>query len=363
MDQLCWPPDSKVTTLGGGALDIHAFSLLAGLVPADRVAEMFLAYCRVVEAQARVAELQMGSEAGRSSASGSCPGLPGSEVSVNSSASSARARRRARWKLNKAARVAASSQGSSVVGVSEVGSHATYAGASAPASGTEKSSGRDGYCYLDVLEPAVRSQAKAELGPSPSFSRLLSMPEGWFLKDLTRLSVRRVGPGVFHVGLTGFTASLCLKAVVVKAAGDGHKFVKGSMACAVASGTDRVFHVDKAPDWSDVLGTSEGSLGSRVVVGDGASDSEDGQFCGVEGHDLRALALAKGWPLDSLLRVVRKALVRQSMGASDMLLYVRSLMAAVTMQGDVVIANFPGCTARDVDCVFRAVVKAGSNGV
>jgi hypothetical protein len=237
-----------------GFMDMEAFNVLARLVPADKIADMFMAYCRVAEASARVAELQAGSITGSSEASGSVPGPPRSEVSVNSSVSSARARRRARWKANraKASRVSDSE-------VSEVESSITR---SSEGSGMLGASVRTGYCYLGVFRLEYRARASDELGANPSFSRLLSMPEGWFLQSLSKLFVSRKSEGVYHLGNVGFSADSCFHAVVMKAVSGGVLPASGSIAARYCSSDSQVFHLDKAPKWHDVLGMADSAWDS-----------------------------------------------------------------------------------------------------
>jgi len=222
-------------------LDLVSFTALAGLVPANRVADVFLAYCAAVEARETrlAAELQTTSVGAiGSELTGVFPGEPGSEVSVGSSASSSRARRRARWRANKAKRLRSASE-------------VTYR---CETTSGDVSDG-EGYCYLAVVPLPYVDVAKGKLGAEPTFRDLLSAPSEWFAADLSRARVNRVVPGKYHICASGMVPLVgCLASVVQKC---GRFFPASSLGGrGVFRAVQSEAMLSRAPSLSDVCGST-----------------------------------------------------------------------------------------------------------
>jgi len=70
--------------------------------------------------------------------------------------------------------------------------------------------GADGYCYLQLLQPAVRSKAAKALGPKPGIGEV-----GQYPMDTGRFRLELTGPGLYHVtsAREGWTADQIVSAL------------------------------------------------------------------------------------------------------------------------------------------------------
>jgi len=203
-----------------------------------------------------------------------------------------------------------------------------------------------GFCYLEAIRNDKRDQVRVKLGANPTFSEVLSLPEQWFGESLTGLFVTRVRSGVYHLGGTGFSAGMCFHSVVVKAQSLGHEFALGTKAYALSQSSARLYHVDRAPGWSDVLGSGYLFSGDLVRA----------RQYGLTDDVLQLLVDERHWDVSEYLCVLDTALEHAVVARQGLRGYVGSVLSE--FGGDDKSADgvgFPGHTVADVDEILRLV--------
>jgi len=196
----------------------------------------YMAYAAYSAAYSIYARLSDGmSEGAVSETSSLSVAEPGSQVSVGSSASQARAAKRRRWRANR------SRKGAS--GVSTA----------APEPGHVRI--RPGFCYLRVVVPSQRAAAEEQLGSNPTFASLLAAPASWFRLDGSEAFVVKVSEGCYHLTGNGTVQWVhCLKAILL--ANEGFGISPSSLAKRVLEDKTWVHSgtVRTAPALADVCG-------------------------------------------------------------------------------------------------------------
>lgn len=191
--------------------------------------------------------------------------LPKSDVSVGSSASTGKARKRARWRANrKAARLAKSD--------------ITYS--LPPVDPLSRKPGVSGTCYLSLVQVSERERVGKELGSCPTFRAIFNLPAGVVVSETVGLCVARVSPGMYHLGALGYAVDVAMVSVAVKAAVAGYVPVVGSYGESLLRYRSRARHVDKAPEVDDRLGQDPFGVEQYLGLGSVNGTAPPGVFGG-----------------------------------------------------------------------------------